>query len=162
MLALPLLHDLVKFHLPGLPGYKTLAGERPPVSRLIRTERALGVSLSMVPALGFGLWYRGQVQALGPRKDFVMVHSCPGRRSGSSANLGKTCWHGIFPVHMERCLIVAPPSGMYMESVPFARTCWRRPALKMRPWHLLQLRDPLEEMLALVGPCCLRLSRDVI
>ncbi|XP_010849721.1 PREDICTED: uncharacterized protein LOC104997002 [Bison bison bison] len=25
--------------------------------------------------------------------------------------------------------------------------------------HLLQLRDPLEEMLALVGPCCLRLSR---
>ncbi|KAI4535163.1 hypothetical protein MG293_014389 [Ovis ammon polii] len=105
-------------------------------------EPALGVSLSSVPALGC----RGQVQALGPSsgypycvqdefleatsdpekgyaswKDSVMVHSCPGRRSGSSANLGKTCWHGIFPVHVERCLIIVPPSGMYMESVPFAR-----------------------------------------
>ena len=40
---------------------------------VFRTERALGVSLSMVPALGFGLWYRGQVQALGPRYGGHMI-----------------------------------------------------------------------------------------
>ncbi|XDB62514.1 hypothetical protein AB1E18_015858 [Capra hircus] len=142
--------------------------------------------------------------------------SCPGR-----VDVGMppaVLPHGTWREVVRGCLIIVPPSGMYMESVPFARTFRRRPALKMRPWHLvsanlrdlkigypcslrftcdesytvhllfstksrlgglpgggaplqgagpssqllsrLQLRDPSEEMLALGGPCCLRLSRD--
>lgn len=44
----------------------------------------------------------GHLYGVCSRKDFLMVSFCPGRLSGSSANLRETCWHRIFPVHTDR------------------------------------------------------------